>query len=164
MHVRPVDPADPADVEATRAIYNDAVVNTTVVFDLVARSAEEQRIWLGDRTGVHAVLLAEDDSGIVGFGSLSPYRDRPAYRTTVEDSIYVHPDHQGHGVGSLLLAALIEVAVAHGFHTMLARITGHNGPSIALHKKLGFDQTGVEREVGRKFGQWLDVVVMQRML
>jgi phosphinothricin acetyltransferase len=100
----------------------------------------------------------------VGFGSLSAYRDRPAYRTTVEDSVYVHPDHQGRGVGRAVLGELVEVANARGFHTVIARIVGHNEASIAVHERLGFEPVGVEREVGRKFHQWLDVVVMQRLL
>lgn len=147
-----------------REIYNHAVLNSTVVFDLVPRTLDEQRSWLLDRNGVHAVLVAEVDGAVAGFGSLSPYRDRPAYRTTVEDSVYVHPDHQRQGVGRLLLEELVGVAVAHGFHTILARITGDNAGSIRLHHAVGFEQVGIEREVGRKFGQWLDVVVMQRLL
>ncbi len=164
MHVRPADPASPTDREAIRAIYNHAVLNTTVVFDLVARTPEAQQAWMLDRSGVHAVLVAEQDDRVVGFASLSPYRSRPAYRTTVEDSVYVHPDHQGKRVGSTLLDELLVVAAAHGFHTVLARITGHNEASIALHRRAGFEEVGIEREVGRKFGQWLDVVVMQHLL
>ncbi|MDP9006432.1 MAG: N-acetyltransferase family protein [Actinomycetota bacterium] len=153
------------DAEAIRAIYNREVTTSTVTFDLVPRSASEQRAWLQARSGAHAaVVAAADDGQVVGFGSLSPYRDRPAYRTTVEDSIYVHHDHRGSGVGSLLLEELLVVAAGHGFHTVIARIVGHHQASIALHRRLGFALVGVEREVGRKFGRWLDVAVMQRLL
>ena len=101
---------------------------------------------------------------VAGFASLSPYRDRPAYRTTVEDSIYVHRDHRGAGVGRALLAEIVDVAAARGFHTVIARIVGGHDASIRLHRSLGFDHVGIEREVGRKFGRWLDVVVMQKLL
>ena len=110
-------------------------------------------------------MLVADDNGIVaGFASLSPYRDRPAYRTTVENSVYVDPAQQGKGVGRQLMIELLDTARDHGFHSMIARIVSGNGASIALHRGLGFETVGVEREVGRKLGKWLDVVVMQRML
>ena len=153
------------DAEAIRVIYNREVTTSTVTFDLVPRSVEEQRQWLQARSGAHAVVVATDDEGdVVGFGSLSPYRDRPAYRTTVEDSVYVHHDHRGAGVGGLLLGELLEVASVHGFHTVIARVVGDHQASIALHQRHGFAMVGVEREVGRKFGRWLDVVVLQRLL
>jgi phosphinothricin acetyltransferase len=152
------------DAEATRAIYNVEVSESTVTFDLVPRTLDEQRVWLTARSGAHAVLVAEDDGDVVGFGSFSPYRDRPAYSTTVEDSVYVRRDQQGKGVGKLLLAELITLATSHGFHTMIARIVGGHDASISLHQSLGFDVVGTEREVGRKFGRWLDVLVMQKLL
>lgn len=155
------------DAEVIRGIYNREVTTSTVTFDLVPRSAAEQRAWLQARSGAHAVVVAVDeevDHEVVGFASLSPYRDRPAYRTTVEDSIYVRHDRRGAGVGGLLLAELLRVAAGHGFHTVIARIVGNHQSSIALHQRHGFALVGVEREVGRKFGRWLDVVVMQRLL
>jgi phosphinothricin acetyltransferase len=108
--------------------------------------------------------VAEDGGDVVGFASFSPYRDRPAYSTSVEDSVYVRRDQQGKGVGTLLLAELVTLATSHGFHTMIARIVGGHDASIALHRSLGFEVVGTEREVGRKFGRWLDVLVMQRLL
>ncbi|MFZ6005888.1 MAG: GNAT family N-acetyltransferase [Actinomycetota bacterium] len=152
------------DAEAIRAIYNLEVTTSTVTFDLVPRSLEEQRAWQAARSGAHAVLVADLDGVVAGFGSLSPWRDRPAYSTTVEDSIYIHRDHQGKGVGKALLEALLETATAHGFHACMARIVGGHAASIALHVSCGFEQVGVEREVGRKFNRWLDVVLMERML
>ena len=152
------------DAEAIRQIYNREVVESTVVFDLVPRTLEEQRRWQDDRSGAHAVVVAVEGGEVVGFGSLSAYRDRPAYRTTVEDSVYVHRDHQGRGVGRAVLSELIDVATTRGFHAVLARIVGHNEASIALHRRLGFAPAGVEREVGRKFNRWLDVVVMELLL
>jgi phosphinothricin acetyltransferase len=152
------------DADATRAIYNLEVTESTVTFDLVPRTEEEQRAWLTARSGAHAVLVAEDAGEVVGFASFSPYRDRPAYSTTVEDSVYVRRDQQGKGIGRLLLAELITLATSHGFHTMMARIVGGHEASIALHRSMGFEAVGTEREVGRKFGRWLDVLVMQKLL
>ncbi|MEJ7846200.1 MAG: N-acetyltransferase family protein [Acidimicrobiales bacterium] len=157
--------ATEADAEAIRAIYNPEVLGSTVTFDLRPRSLEEQLAWQRARAGAHAVLVAvADDDSVVGFGSLSPYRDRPAYATSVEDSVYVRADAQGRGVGGLLLAELVTVATAHGFHAVMARIVGGHAASIALHAAHRFTEVGTEREIGRKFGRWLDVVVMQRLL
>jgi len=153
------------DAEAIRAIYNPEVLESFVTFDLVPRTIEEQQAWLERRRGAHVALVAVDDAGtVLGFASLSPYRDRPAYSTTVEDSVYVHRDHQGEGVGRALLTELVERARQHGFHSVMARIVGHHDASIALHRSVGFDVVGTEREVGRKFGRWLDVVLMQALL
>jgi len=157
--------ADDRDAESIRAIYNPEVLNSTVTFDLVPRSLEEQLAWLHQRSGAHAVLVAVDEAGAVaGFGSLSAYKERAAYSTTVEDSVYVARDRQGQGVGRLLLTELVATATAHGFHAVMARIVGGHDVSIRLHAALGFEIVGTEREVGRKFGRWLDVVVMQKLL
>jgi L-amino acid N-acyltransferase len=153
------------DAEATRQIYNAEVRSSTVTFDLVPRSLEEQRQWLTARSGAHAVVVAEDEAdGVVGFASLSPWGKRPAYNTSVEDSVYVHRRHRGRGVGKLLLGELLDVATAHGFHAVFARIVGGHEGSIRLHESFGFAVVGTEREVGRKFGRWLDVVVMELLL
>jgi phosphinothricin acetyltransferase len=101
---------------------------------------------------------------VLGFGSLSSYRDRPSYSTTVENSVYVAEEHRGEGVGRVLLDELVRLGTLHGFHSMVARVGGDNGASIALHRACGFELVGVEREIGRKFNRWLDVAVLQRML
>jgi phosphinothricin acetyltransferase len=152
------------DAEAIREIYNLEVTTSTVTFDLVPRSLEDQRAWQAARSGAHAVLGAEVDGAVAGFGSLSKWRDRPAYSTTVEDSIYIHRGHQGQGLGKALLAELVATATAHGFHACMARIVGGHEASIALHRACGFEVVGTEKEVGRKFNRWLDVVLMERML
>lgn len=152
------------DAEAIRDIYNREVTGSTVTFDLVPRSVEEQRAWLTVRSGAHAVVVAVEDDEVLGFASLSPYRDRPAYATTVEDSVYVRHDRHGRGVGKALLTELVATARRHGFHTVIGRIVGGHDASIALHRAVGFELVGVEREVGRKHGRWLDVVVMQLLL
>jgi L-amino acid N-acyltransferase len=152
------------DAEAIRAIYNDEILHRTNTFDLVPRTPDEQTAWLDAHAGAHPAIVGVDGGVVVGFGSLSPYRDRPAYATTVEDSVYVVPEHQGHGFGKALLAELVRLGRAHGFHAMVARIVGHNEGSIGLHVACGFELIGTEREVGRKFGQWLDVVELYRLL
>ncbi len=157
--------AGEADADAIRAIYNREVEGSTVTFDLRARDHAEQVAWLTAHDGAHPATVAVSAAGeVVGFGSLSPWRDRPAYRTSVEDSVYVRDDQRGRGVGRVLLADLLDRASAHGFHAVFARIVGGHQASIALHEALGFERAGVEREVGRKFGRWLDVVVMEHLL
>ena len=156
--------ARPDDAEAIRQIYNVEVEGSTVTFDLVPRSLAEQEAWLEARSGAMAVVVAELDGEIVGFGALSPYRSRPAYSSTVEDSVYVRGDYRGTGVGRALLTELVDCAETRGFHSMMARIVGDHTASIAMHSSLGFERVGVEREVGRKFGKWLDVMLMQKML
>ena len=155
------------DNEAIRAIYNLEVTTSTVTFDIMPRSRTEQQAWLAARSGALACLVAEDDAAegeVLGFAALSRYRDRPAYATTVEDSVYVDRAAQGRGVGRALLEGLVDTARAHGFHTVVARIVDGHEASIALHRACGFELVGVERQIGRKFGRWLDVAVMQRML
>jgi L-amino acid N-acyltransferase len=157
--------ATAGDAEAILEIYNAEVLGGTATFDLVPRTLAEQRRWLDEHTGIHpAVVAVDDDDTVTGFASISPYRPRPAYLTTVEDSVYVSPDARGHGVGKLVLSEVLSLAGAHGFHTVIARINAEGQGSIALHHACGFALVGTERQVGRKFNRWLDVVVMQRML
>jgi L-amino acid N-acyltransferase YncA len=157
-----------ADAEAIRAIYNHEVASGTNTFDLVARSLEEQQAWVDRHRGAHPAVVAVDAGGpageVLGFAVVSAFRDRPAYATTVEDSVYVHTDHRGKGVGRALLDELLRLAAGHGFHAVIARISSENAPSVRLHRACGFELVGVEREVGRKHGRWLDVVELQRML
>jgi len=157
--------ARPTDAEAIREIYNGEVTGSTVTFDLVPRTVTDQLEWIDQHSGAHPAIVAAGDGGtVVGFASLSPYRSRPAYATTVEDSVYVHRDHRGQGVGKLLLTEIVSLAATGGFHTVIARIVGTHEASISLHRSCGFELVGVEREVGRKFGHWLDVALMQLLL
>lgn len=157
--------AERRDAEAIRSIYNPEVVESTVTFDLVPRSLEEQLEWLDEHSGAHpAIVSTNGNDEVVGFGSLSPYRPRAAYSTTVEDSVYVRRDCRGFGVGAALLGELVRLGTAHGFHSAIARIVGNHEASISLHSRCGFETIGTEREVGRKLGRWLDVVLMQCML
>ena len=157
--------AIPGDAEAIRAIYNLEVAESTVTFDLVPRTLEQQLAWIADHAGAHPAIVAIDEGGeVAGFGSLSPYKERPAYATTVEDSLFVARDHRGQGVGRLLLEELLRLAQSHGFHAVIARIVGDNAASIRVHQACGFEMVGTEREVGRKFGRWLDVVELQKLV
>jgi L-amino acid N-acyltransferase len=169
--------AEMADAEAIRTIYNVEVLESTNTFDMVPRTRAEQEAWILEHSGVHPAVVAIEspDAGtggppgangeiVLGFGSLSPFRERSGYSGTAENSVYVDRAHRGRGVGSALLAELIELASAHGFHSLIARIAGHNETSIGLHTAAGFELVGVEREVGRKHRQWLDVVELQRLL
>ena len=160
----PIRLAERRDAAGIRTIYNHYVTESTALFDMVPRTLDEQVQWIDDHSGGHPALVAEVDGEIVGFGSLSVFRSRPAYATTVEDSVYLLEGHQGLGIGTHILAELLRLAAAHGFHAVIARITGENEASIRLHAACGFELVGTEREVGRKFGRWLDVVEMQRML
>jgi L-amino acid N-acyltransferase YncA len=154
------------DAAAVRVIYNTEVQRHTSTFDLVTRSLADQRAWLAARRGAFAAVVATlgADGEVVGFASLSPYKERAAYATTVENSVYVARDHAGRGIGRALLEHLIDVARSSGFHSVIARIEASSTASRALHAACGFELVGVEREVGRKFNRWLDVAVMQLML
>jgi phosphinothricin acetyltransferase len=169
--------ATAADAEQIRTIYNHEVMHTVATFDLVPRSLPDQRAWLAARSGAFAAVVAVEqttspaigsatsaEGDIVGFGALSPYKERAAYRTSVEDSVYVRRDRNGEGIGSLILAELLHVAATSGFHAVFARINVTGDSSIALHRKHGFELVGIEREVGRKFNRWHDVALMERLI
>ena len=159
-----VRPATLDDAEAIRTIYNLEVLESTVTFDLVPRTLAQQRDWQRARSGALTVVVAEQDGVIQGFGALSAYRNRPGYRTSVEDSVYVDRSARALGVGNALLGRLVADARSHGFHAVFARIAGGHHASIALHIKHGFRVVGTEREVGRKFSRWLDVVLMEHLV
>jgi len=154
------------DAEAIRTIYNYEVEHTTATFDLVPRSLDDQRQWLSARSGAFSAVVAVDDETgeVVGFCSLSPYKERAAYRTSVEDSVYVRRDAHGRGIGSTLLNHVLDLAADSGFHAVMARIEASGTASRALHASCGFQLVGIEREIGRKFNRWLDVALMQCLL
>ena len=157
--------AERGDAEAIRAIYNTEVTTSTSTFDLIPRSLGQQEEWLAARSGAFSAIVAVDAvDTVAGFASLSPYKERAAYSTTVEDSVYVDQSRQGQGIGTALLTRLIDIARTSGFHTVMARIEASGAASRALHSRCGFELVGIEREVGRKFNRWLDVAVMQLLL
>ena len=154
------------------------MLESTNTFDMVPRTAAEQEAWILEHSGVHPAIVATEPPNpaaapatvgangeiVLGFGSLSAFRERSGYSATAENSVYVDRAQRGKGVGRALLAELLVLASAHGFHSVIARIAGHNETSIGLHEAAGFELVGVEREVGRKHRQWLDVVELQRLL
>ncbi|WP_070105280.1 GNAT family N-acetyltransferase [Ilumatobacter coccineus] len=162
------------DAEAMRTIYNHEVENHTTTLDLVPRTLEAQQDWIAQRSGAFSAVVAQLDDDdqehgrehgtVVGFASLSPYRERAAYSTTVENSVYVSRAHGGRGIGRAMMDHLIEVARDSGFHSMIARIEASGEASLALHRACGFELVGIERQVGRKHRRWLDMAVMQLML
>lgn len=159
-----------ADAEAIRTIYNHEVLHTTATFDLVPRSLADQEAWIAARSGAFAAIVAVESDPttgaeeVVGFGALSPYKERAAYRTSVEDSVYVRRDRGGRGIGRQIVFALLDIAEQSGFHSVFARIEASGTASRALHARCGFGLVGVERETGRKFHRWLDVALMQCLL
>lgn len=159
-----VRPAKLDDLEAIRAIYNDAVLNTTATFDTDELSLAKQIEWFNNHKKNHPVFVAEEDGAVVGWASLSPWSDRCAYDTTVEVSVYIHKDFRGKRIGSVLLQMVTLEGKQVGNHTILSRITSGNEVSIHLHEKLGYVKVGVMREVGFKFGKFLDVTIMQLLL
>ncbi len=152
------------DAPAVMAIYNTEVESQVSTFDLVPRTLDEQRRWLAQRSGAFSTVVAVLDDEVVGFASLSPYKERAAYRTTVEDSVYVSREHPRSGIGRTLMEHVIGIARDSGFHSVIARIEASGTASRALHEACGFELVGVEREVGRKFNRWLDVAIMQLLL
>lgn len=160
-----IRPAEVADAAAIAAIYAHHVRHGTASFDTVPRSlaATEAKIAECAARG-WPFLVCTAGPDLIGYAYAAQFRDRPAYGLTCEDSIYVHPDHLGKGVGRALLTALINAATAAGFRQMLAVIGGAEPASVALHAALGFTEAGRMRSVGRKFGRWLDSLFMQRAL
>jgi len=154
------------DAPTIRRIYNHEVETYLTTTDLIPRSLEDQRTWLSERSGAFSAIVATHgpEGAVVGFASLSPYKERAAYRTTVENSVYVSRDHVGRGIGRLMMTHLIDVARDSGFHSMIGRVEATSAASRALHEACGFELVGIEREIGRKFNRWIDVAVMQLML
>lgn len=166
---------DPANLRIRRAlvgdalaicdIYNHEVQFETSTFDLVPRTLENQSAWIAARSGAFSAIVAvTSEDEVVGFGALSEYRDRAAYSTSVENSVYVKRDMSRRGIGRLILITLLEQAADSGFHVVMARIEASGTASRALHESCGFTIVGIEREIGRKFGKWLDVALMQCVL
>jgi L-amino acid N-acyltransferase YncA len=166
---------DVDDAMAIMNIYNLEVNEAAISFDLVPRTLEQQQDWIRAHQVTHPCIVAvneEDEVGevgarderLLGFALVHPFRDRPAYATTVENSVYVHRGARGRGVGEVLLRQLMTLAEQSGFHSLIARIVGENASSIRLHEKCGFTLVGTEIEVGRKQGVWLDVVEYQYVM
>ena len=158
--------AVPADAEAIAGIYNDAVLNTTAIWNDVVVDARNREVWLELRQGSgYPVLVAEaDDGAVVAYATFGDFRAFDGYRYTVEHSVYVRSDVRGGGIGEALMLELIERARGIGKHVLVAAIESSNAHSIRLHEKLGFVPGGTLTEVGTKFGRWLDLTFMQLTL
>ena len=147
------------------AIYNHAVVNTTAIWNDVVVDLENRRAWCRGRSEAgFPVLVAAEDFAVLGYGSYGPFRAFDGYRLTVEHSIYVAESARRHGIGSALLQGLERDARRAGMHVMLGGIAADNEPSLRLHARHGFVETARMPEVGQKFGRWLDLVFMQKVL
>lgn len=147
-------------------IYNYEVEHGFATFDLTPKTMEERMVWFHDHNvGNHPLIVAEEDNRAVGYASLSSYRPKEAYKTTVELSIYVSKDYRRKGIAGKLAAAIIEMARNNDdVHTVISVITGGNEASALLHKHLGFIHCGTIREVGMKFGRKLDIDNYQLIL
>jgi len=152
--------------EAILAIFNDAIVNSTALYDYHPRPAASMVGWFETkRANGFPVIGYEDDQGtLLGFASYGTFRAWPAFKYSVEHSVYVHKDQRGAGLGRKLLEALIVEAQARGVHTLVGGIDADNAGSIALHLQLGFSHAGTIRQAGFKFGRWLDLAFYQLLL
>jgi L-amino acid N-acyltransferase YncA len=147
-------------------ILNEAIVNSTALYDYAPRPPESMAGWFAAKAaGRYPVIGLEDESGrLMGFASYGAFRAWPAYKYSVENGVYVHQDFRGKGVGVALMERLIEAAAQQQYHTIVAGIDAENAASIALHKKLGFVEAGTIRQAGFKFGRWLDLSFYQLIL
>ena len=153
------------DVPSIRAIYNDAIINTTAVYSYEPVTLEYQLSWFETKQQhKFPVFVAEGTTGVVGFSSYGSFRAWPAYLHTVENSVYVNSQHQGQGIGKLLIPPLIAAAIAQKMHAIVAGIDAANIASIRLHSHFGFLQVAHFQEVGFKFDRWLDLVFMELLL
>ena len=161
-----ITPAGTADIFAIAAIYAEHVRSGTATFEIVPPDDAEMGARLAKvLAGGGVWLVARDGPGaVLGYAYAAPFRDRPAYRFTCENSIYIAADCRGRGLGSALLAALLTAAEEAGFRQMIAVIGGAEPASAALHARAGFTEAGRMRSVGRKHGRWLDTLYMQRAL
>ncbi|MCA9256259.1 MAG: N-acetyltransferase [Phycisphaerales bacterium] len=156
--------ATPADLQAIAAIYAHYVEHSVATFATTPPSDVEWRGWLDSHFGPHPAIVATLDDRVVGWGSLSNWNKRCAYRSTVEDSVYVHADLHRRGIGRMVLARLIELAGALGHRVVIGQIADHQVASERLHEAFGFRRVGLLEGVGHKFDRWIDVAIFQLTL
>jgi phosphinothricin acetyltransferase len=154
------------DLEAIGGIYQHYALNSHATFNIEPRPAAWLQSWFERHpaTGPHRLLVATEGAVVLGYASSSSFRERPAYRTTVETSVYCHPDHTGRGIGTLLYQRLFDEIAAEDLHRAVAGITLPNDASVALHHRLGFTDVGTYTEVGYKFGRYWDVTWLEKPL
>ena len=148
------------------AIFNDAIANTTALWEYEPRSMATIDAWWEDKVrGRYPIIGSVDERGrLLGFGTYGPFRSRPAYKYTIEHSVYVDALSRGKGIGTLLLAAIIERARQQQYHVLVGGIAADNAVSIALHQRFGFERCGRVKQAGFKFGRWLDLEFYQLLL
>ncbi|MHA7774920.1 GNAT family N-acetyltransferase [Roseibium sp. M-1] len=158
--------AEPGDIPALLAIYNQAVRETTAAWTNIEETLDDRLTWYEGRIrdGLPVLVALSDAGDVQGFASFGPFRPREGYRLTAEHSVYVDPGVHGRGIGALLLSELIGIAKVSGLHLLVGVVDGENAASIALHRKLGFEVTGRLPEAGTKFGRWLDLVLLTKVL
>lgn len=156
--------ARPSDLSAVRAIFNHWIEHSTASFRTVPDTEAQTRTWFEGRGPEHPVLVAEDGGEVVGWASLNPHKVTGGYRHTVELSVYLRDDARGHGLGRTLLGELLERARAAGHHAVLGGVCTEQSASIRLHEAMGFTKVAHYREVGFKFGRWLDVAYFEKLL
>lgn len=156
----------PRHAEPILAIFNEAIVNSTALYDYKPRTAEMMRDWFAAKAkGNFPVIGVEDETGqLLGFASYGTFRAFPGYKYTVEHSVYVHHEHRGRGIGEALLRAIISRASEQDYHVLVGCIDASNRGSIHLHEKLGFTHSGTIAQAGFKFGRWLDAAFYQLTL
>jgi phosphinothricin acetyltransferase len=161
-----VRPAMCGDLAGILEIYNEAVLNTTATYDYEPQTMEQRAAWFQEHQQNNYPVFVAVDNGerVVGWSALSPYRNRLGYRFTAENSVYVAVDQRGRGIGRLLMPPLIEAARARGLHAILAAIDAQNQVSIRLHAAFSFEKAGLFKQAGFKFGRWLDVLFMERIV
>jgi L-amino acid N-acyltransferase len=152
------------DLPAINAIYNYYVRRSTCTFQIEPWSLAERAEWFEAHGERHPVIVAVIEPAVVGWASLSRYRAREGYEHTVELSVYVDRSCRGQGLGRALVAELVERAIAAGHHVVVSQVAADQGASRALHEALGFREAGLLRQVGRKLGRWLDVVLFEKVL
>jgi L-amino acid N-acyltransferase YncA len=157
---------DTAYSEPILAIFNEAIINSTALYDYKPRSLASMTAWFENKTkGNYPVIGAVTDTGaLLGFTSYGPFRAHPAYKYTVEHSVYIAVEHRGKGLGKQLLQAIIRAARDQDYHALIGAIDSENAASIRLHRSCGFKQVGKLPEIGYKFGRWLDVDFYQLIL
>lgn len=158
-----IRPAEIKDIVFITDIYNDAILNTTATFDTEIKTTAQQTEWFKNHDKNHPVLVGEINEKVIAWASLTRWSDRCAYDKTAEVSVYVHKDYRGIGVGKRLLELLVLEGEKSGIHYILSRITQGNEASIHLHEIYGFEHIGVMKEVGFKFGKFLNVHLMQKV-
>jgi phosphinothricin acetyltransferase len=156
--------AEAADAEAIRAIRNDVIEHSTSTWTTQTVCPGDGRAWLAENLARRSAYVAESGGQVIGYANWAPWRPKDGYRHTVEDSVYLTDGYQGRGLGAELLGALITGARASGAHVMMACIESSNARSVTLHERAGFELVGTAREVGIKFGRWLDLTMMRLSL